>query len=95
MRKLFLLCCFLLLLSGTSKLLAIIRLPPIMSSNMVLQQNTLATFGDGQTRRNVLSLFLPGKPPLIPSLHSTPANGKQRSVRLPQVGPILLLLKAE
>jgi len=42
-KKLFLLCCFLIFLSGTSKLLAIIRLPPIMSNNMVLQQNTLAT----------------------------------------------------
>jgi sialate O-acetylesterase len=43
MKKFFLLCCFLLFLSGTSKLLAIVRLPPIMSSNMVLQQNTQAT----------------------------------------------------
>ena len=43
MKKLFLLCFFLLFLSGTSKLLAIVRLPPIMSSNMVLQQNSQAT----------------------------------------------------
>ena len=43
MKKFFLLCCFLMLLCGTSKLLAIIRLPPIMSSNMVLQRNSQAT----------------------------------------------------
>ncbi|HEY6502622.1 MAG TPA: sialate O-acetylesterase [Chitinophagaceae bacterium] len=43
MKKFFLLACFLMFLSGTSKLLAIIRLPPIMSSNMVLQQNSQAT----------------------------------------------------
>jgi len=43
MKKLFLLCCCLTCVSFFSKLLAIIRLPPIMSSNMVLQQNTQAT----------------------------------------------------
>ena len=34
---------FLIILSCTSKLLAIVRLPPIISSNMVLQQNSQAT----------------------------------------------------
>jgi len=43
MKKIFLLCFFLIILSYTSKLLAIIRLPPIMSNNMVLQQNSQAT----------------------------------------------------
>ena len=43
MKKRFLLCFFLTIMSCTSKLFAIIRLPPIMSSNMVLQQNTQAT----------------------------------------------------
>src|SRR4029078_4026871 len=43
MKKLILLSYFLTFLSGSSKLLAIVRLPPIMSSNMVLQQNTQAT----------------------------------------------------
>jgi len=42
MKKLFLLCCFLMNLSGMSKLLATIRLPPIMSSDMVLQQDSQA-----------------------------------------------------
>src|SRR6187399_2173924 len=44
MKKLILFFCFLMILSSTTKLLAIIRLPPIMSSNMVLQQNSQATF---------------------------------------------------
>ncbi|HEX3165450.1 MAG TPA: sialate O-acetylesterase [Chitinophagaceae bacterium] len=43
MKKLILFFCFLMFLSGTSKLFAIVRLPPIMSSNMVLQQNSQAT----------------------------------------------------
>lgn len=43
MKKLFLLCSILLIMTGTPKLFALIRLPPIMSSNMVLQQNALAT----------------------------------------------------
>jgi sialate O-acetylesterase len=43
MKKIFLLSSFLLMLSCTSELFAIIRLPPIMSSNMVLQQNSQAT----------------------------------------------------
>ena len=43
MKRFFLLCCFLTILSSSSKLLAIIRLPPIMSSHMVLQQNSQAT----------------------------------------------------
>ena len=43
MKKLLLLGSFLTILSCTSKLLAIIRLPPVMSSNMVLQQNSQAT----------------------------------------------------
>lgn len=41
MKKIFLLCFFLIVMS--LKLFAIIRLPPIMSSNMVLQQNSQAT----------------------------------------------------
>ncbi len=44
MKKLCLLCCCLIGVSFFSKLFAIIRLPPIMSSNMVLQQNSQATF---------------------------------------------------
>jgi sialate O-acetylesterase len=43
MKKLLLLWMFLLIFSFTSKLFAIIKLPPIMSSNMVLQQNSQAT----------------------------------------------------
>jgi sialate O-acetylesterase len=43
MKKFLLLGSFLTILSFTSKLLAIIRLPPVMSSNMVLQQNSQAT----------------------------------------------------
>jgi sialate O-acetylesterase len=43
MKKIFLLFFFLIILSCTSKLLAIVRLPPIISSNMVLQQNSQAT----------------------------------------------------
>ncbi|HEY5774022.1 MAG TPA: sialate O-acetylesterase, partial [Chitinophagaceae bacterium] len=43
MKKLILFFCFLMFFSGTSKLFAIVRLPPIMSSNMVLQQNSQAT----------------------------------------------------
>jgi sialate O-acetylesterase len=43
MKKILLSCFFLLSASFTSKLLAIIRLPPIVSSNMVLQQNSQAT----------------------------------------------------
>ena len=41
MKRSFLLC-MLILLSGSIKLFGIIRLPPIMSSNMVLQQNSQA-----------------------------------------------------
>src|SRR5688500_12315645 len=43
MKKFFLLCSFLTNICFNSKLFAVIRLPPIMSSNMVLQQNSLAT----------------------------------------------------
>jgi sialate O-acetylesterase len=43
MKKVLLLSCFSIFLSSTTKLLAIIRLPPVMSSNMVLQQNTQAS----------------------------------------------------
>jgi len=43
MKKLLLLCPLLAGISSTSKLFAIIRLPPVISSNMVLQQNTQAT----------------------------------------------------
>src|SRR6185503_3620400 len=43
MKKLLLLCSFLTILSCISKLLAIILLPPVMSSNMFLQQNSQAT----------------------------------------------------
>jgi len=43
MKKYFLLCFFLIIHSHTSKLLAIVRLPPIISSNMVLQQTSQAT----------------------------------------------------
>jgi sialate O-acetylesterase len=43
MKKLFLLCFLLAIISCTAELLAAIRLPPIMSSNMVLQQNSQAT----------------------------------------------------
>ena len=43
MKKLFLLCAFLVFTSLTSKISATIWLPPIMSSNMVLQQNSQAT----------------------------------------------------
>jgi sialate O-acetylesterase len=43
MKKVFLLFLSLIFISLPSKLLAIIRLPPIMSSNMVLQQNSQAT----------------------------------------------------
>lgn len=43
MKKIFLLCFLVINLSWNAKLLAIIRLPPIMSSNMVLQQNSQAT----------------------------------------------------
>src|SRR4030095_12542963 len=43
MKKYFLLCFFLVIYSYTSKLLAIIRLPPIISSNMVLQQKSQTT----------------------------------------------------
>lgn len=43
MKKLFLLFCCIICVSFFSKLFAIIRLPPIMSSNMVLQQNSQAT----------------------------------------------------
>src|SRR6187399_1862694 len=42
MKKNFLLFFFLIILSCTSKLLAIVRLPPIISSNMVLQQTSQA-----------------------------------------------------
>src|SRR5436190_14724899 len=42
MKKLFLLFFFLIIISGSSNLFAIVRLPPIMSSNMVLQQNSQA-----------------------------------------------------
>lgn len=40
MKNFFLLCCLLTIMPCTSKVFAIIRLPPIMSSNMVLQQNS-------------------------------------------------------
>ncbi len=43
MKKLLLLCCFLTIITCPSELFAAIRLPPIMSSNMVLQQNSMAT----------------------------------------------------
>jgi sialate O-acetylesterase len=43
MKKNSLLFFFLIILSCTSKLLAIVRLPPIISSNMILQQNSQAT----------------------------------------------------
>ena len=43
MKKLFLLFFLLTIISFNTQLLAIIRLPPIMSSNMVLQQNSQAT----------------------------------------------------
>lgn len=43
MKKFFLLGCFLTSMSCAAKLFATIRLPPIMSSNMVLQQNSQAT----------------------------------------------------
>ena len=43
MKKNSLLFVFLVILSCTSKLLAIVRLPPVISSNMVLQQNSQAT----------------------------------------------------
>ncbi len=43
MKKLFLLSCTLVFASFNSELFAIIRLPPIMASNMVLQQNSQAT----------------------------------------------------
>ena len=36
-------CCLGMILSSMSKSLPVIRLPPIMCSNMVLQQNTQAT----------------------------------------------------
>jgi sialate O-acetylesterase len=43
MKKLLLLACLLTIISYPSKLFATIRLPPIMSNNMVLQQNSQAT----------------------------------------------------
>jgi len=43
MKNFFLLCCLLTIMPCTSKVFAIIRLPPIMSSNMVLQQNSQVT----------------------------------------------------
>jgi sialate O-acetylesterase len=43
MKKFFLLGFFLIIMSCTAKLFAVIRLPPIMSRNMVLQQNSQAT----------------------------------------------------
>ena len=43
MKRLFLLCILLISISCMPELFAIIRLPPIMSSNMVLQQNSQAT----------------------------------------------------
>src|SRR5436190_10845547 len=43
MKKLFLLFCCLICISFFSKVFAIVRLAPIISSNMVLQQNTQAT----------------------------------------------------
>lgn len=43
MKKNFLLCCLMIFLSCTSNLFASIRLPPIMGSNMILQQNSQAT----------------------------------------------------
>lgn len=43
MKRLFLLYFFLVSIPCTSKLFAIIRLPPVISSNMVLQQNSQAT----------------------------------------------------
>ena len=43
MKRLFLLCSFPATMLYTSKLSAAIRLPPIVSSNMVLQQNSEAT----------------------------------------------------
>ena len=43
MKKLFVLCFFLTVMSCTAEMFAAIRLPPIMSSNMVLQQNSQAT----------------------------------------------------
>ncbi|MBD0377924.1 MAG: sialate O-acetylesterase, partial [Flavisolibacter sp.] len=43
MKNRFLLCFFLTIIACTAKVFAIIRLPPIMSSNMVLQQNSQAT----------------------------------------------------
>src|SRR5688572_28384560 len=42
MKKLLLLLSFLIILSCTLKLFAIIRLPPVMASHMVLQQNSQA-----------------------------------------------------
>lgn len=43
MKNFSLLCCLLTIMPCTSKVFAIIRLPPIMSSNMVLQQNSQVT----------------------------------------------------
>lgn len=43
MKNIFLLCGLLTIISYTSKLYAVIRLPSMMSSNMVLQQNSQAT----------------------------------------------------
>ncbi|MEI9943029.1 MAG: hypothetical protein WDN26_02300 [Chitinophagaceae bacterium] len=43
MKKIFLLCTFIIGISFSSKLFAVIRLPALISSNMVLQQNSQAT----------------------------------------------------
>jgi sialate O-acetylesterase len=43
MKKFFLLWCLLIIMSCASKLFAVIRLPPIINSNMVLQQKAQAT----------------------------------------------------
>src|SRR6478609_11905127 len=43
MKKLVLFLTFLLVMSSAVKLFAVVRLPPIVSSNMVLQQNSQAT----------------------------------------------------
>lgn len=43
MKRIFLVCTFFLATSFASELLAVVRLPPIMSSNMVLQRNSQAT----------------------------------------------------
>ena len=58
MKKLPLLCFFLTIISLTTKSFAIIRLPPIMSSNMVLQQNSQATlwgWADPSERFTIIS----------------------------------------